>query len=241
MPTVFGQSLDVTRGAFDQPGFGEIPVGSLSIVWFEGNTHADGDWIYMGPGMNTHLARADDLIDVIDPKNLHPVGHIGPGDFDDGRLIGAESNWTPGWVTMHTSVSTAPAKGVHFTDESFMIGLRFMMDDGLHYGYAQFERSAFIPGDPLSIQYRPVRWGYETTAGNAVPSAVGGAEFVAEFDEFWEFGGDDVSGVDIDQEGVSGLSDRELVVGLLASDEDMLDDAGGFEKFECAVDGGFGD
>ena len=170
MPTVFGQSLDVTRGAFDQPGFGEIPVGSLSIVWFEGNSHADGDWIYMGPGMNTHLARADDLVDVIDPKNMHPVGHIGPGDFDDGRLIGAESNWTPGWVTMHTSVSTAPAKGVHFTDESFMIGLRFMMHDGLHYGYAQFERSAFIPGDPLSIQYRPVRWGYETTAGNAVPS-----------------------------------------------------------------------
>ena len=70
---------------------------------------------------------------------------------------------------------------------------------------------------------------------------MGGAEFVAEFDEFWEFGGDDVPGVDIDEEGVSGLSDRELVVGLLASDEDVLDDAGGFEQFECAVDGGFGD
>ncbi len=71
--------------------------------------------------------------------------------------------------------------------------------------------------------------------------AVGGAEFVAEFDEFWEFGGDDVSGVHIDEEGVPGLSDRELVVGLFASDEDVLDDAGGFEEFECAVDGGFGD
>ncbi len=70
--------------------------------------------------------------------------------------------------------------------------------------------------------------------------AVGGAEFVAEFDEFREFGGDDVPGVDIDEEGVAGLSDRELVVGLLASDEDMLDDPGGFEEFERAVDGRFG-
>lgn len=41
---------------------------------------------------------------------------------------------------------------------------------------------------------------------------MGGAEFVAEFDEFREFGGDDVPGVDIDEEGVAGLSDRELVV-----------------------------
>jgi hypothetical protein len=71
--------------------------------------------------------------------------------------------------------------------------------------------------------------------------AVGGAEFVAEFDEFWELGGDDVSGVYVDEEGVSGLSDRELVVGLLASDEDVLDDSCGFEEFECAVDSGFGD
>ncbi len=70
---------------------------------------------------------------------------------------------------------------------------------------------------------------------------MGGAEFVAEFDEFWEFGGDDVSGVHIDEECVAGLSDRELVVGLLASDEDMLNDAGGFEEFKGAVDGGFGD
>lgn len=169
-PTVFGQSLDVTRGAFDQPSFGEIPVGSLSIVWFEGINRVEGDWIHMGPGLNTHIARADDLTEVIDPETMHPVGHIGPGDFDDGKLIGEGSNWTHGWVAMHTSVSTAPPEGVYFTDQSFVIGLRFLMDDGLHYGYAQFERSTFIPGDRLSIQYRPVRWGYETTAGVAVPS-----------------------------------------------------------------------
>ena len=71
--------------------------------------------------------------------------------------------------------------------------------------------------------------------------AVGGADFVAEFDELGDFCGDDVSGLGVDEEGVSGLSDRELVVGLLAVDEDLLDDPGGFEEFEGAVDGGFGD
>jgi len=30
-------------------------------------------------------------------------------------------------------------------------------------------------------------------------------------------------------------------VGLLAVEEDMLDDAGGFEEFECSVDRRFGD
>lgn len=71
--------------------------------------------------------------------------------------------------------------------------------------------------------------------------AVGGAYFVAEFDEFGDFDGDDCAGVGVDEEGVAGLSDGELVVGLFAVEEDMLDDACGFEEFECAVDGGFGD
>lgn len=71
--------------------------------------------------------------------------------------------------------------------------------------------------------------------------AVGGADFVAEFDELGDFCGDDASGLGVDEQGVSGLSDRELVVGLLAVDKDMLDDACGFEEFEGAVDGRFGD
>ena len=71
--------------------------------------------------------------------------------------------------------------------------------------------------------------------------AMGGADSVAEFDELGDFGGDDAAGFYIDEEGVSGLPDGELVVGLLAPEEDMLDDAGGFEEFEGAVDGGFGD
>lgn len=70
---------------------------------------------------------------------------------------------------------------------------------------------------------------------------MGGADFVAEFDELGDFGRDDVSGLGVDEQGVSGLSDRELVVGLFAVDEDMLDDPGGFEELEGAVDGGFGD
>lgn len=39
-----------------------------------------------------------------------------------------------------------------------------------------------------------------------------GADFVADVDEFWDGDGFDFSGVDIDEEGVSGLSYGELVV-----------------------------
>lgn len=44
-----------------------------------------------------------------------------------------------------------------------------------------------------------------------------GADFFSEFDEFGDFDGEDLSGVDIDEEGVAGLSDGELVVGLFSS------------------------
>jgi len=168
---VLGQSLNVTRGAFDQPAMGELPGGSLLISWFAGFDDVDGDWIFMGPGFNSHIARADELVDVVDPYSNHPVGYIAPADFDDGHSIGDDTNWADSWVAMHTSVSTAPSKGIHFTDESFTIGIRFLLDDGLHYGFAEMTRTEFVEGDPLSIGYRPARWGYETTAGVAVPGA----------------------------------------------------------------------
>lgn len=168
---VLGQSLNVTRSADDQPAFGELPVGSLLISWFQSNDRRFGNWIWMGTGRNTLVARADELVDVIDPITDHPVGYIAPSDFDDGRIIGEDSNWAFGWVAMHTSVSTAPTdEGVYFTDETFTIGLQFMMDDGFHYGFVEMTRTLFDAADPLSIQYRPARWGYETTAGVAVPS-----------------------------------------------------------------------
>ncbi len=169
--SVMGQSLNVTRGAFDQPEIGDLPGGSVLISWFQGFDEVDGDWIFMGPGFNSHIARADELVDVIDPYTNHPVGFIAPADFDDGQTIGGDTNWADAWVAMHTSVSTAPSKGIHFTDESFTIGIQFLLNDGLHYGFAEMTRTAFVDGDPLSIGYRPVRWGYETTAGVAVPGA----------------------------------------------------------------------
>lgn len=169
---VLGQSLDVTRSADDQPALGELPIGSFMISWFPANDRRYGNWIWMGTGRSTLVAQADGFVDVIDPKTNFPVGYRGPGDFDDGRMIGDDTNWAFGWVAMHTSVSTAPTpEGVYFTDETFTIGLQFLMDDGFHYGFAEMTRSVFDPSDPLSIEFRPVRWGYETTAGVGVPSA----------------------------------------------------------------------
>ncbi|MBO6512944.1 MAG: hypothetical protein JJ974_03120 [Phycisphaerales bacterium] len=168
---VLGQSLDVTRSAHDQPALGELPVGSFMIAWFQGNDRRFGDWIWMGTGRSTLVAQADEFVDVIDPKTNFPVGYRAPGDFDDGSEIGEDSNWAFGWVAMHTSIPTAPTdEGVYFTDETFTIGLQFLMDDGFHYGFAELSRTAFDPNDPLSIEFRAVRWGYETTAGVGVPS-----------------------------------------------------------------------
>ena len=66
------------------------------------------------------------------------------------------------------------------------------------------------------------------------------ADFVADGDEFWDGDGLGFARVHIDEEGVSGLTNGELVVGLLAVEEDMLDDACGFEEFEGSVDRRFG-
>ena len=169
--SVVGQALDVTHDSFDQPAFGELPRGSFMIMWAAGQNAVEGDWVFMGPGFNTHIGRADELVDVIDPYSNHPVGYIAPEDFDEGGEIGESTHWADAWVTMHTSVSTAPSKGIHFVDESFVLGIRFELDGGLHYGFAEMARTGFVDGEPLSIGYRPVRWGFETTAGVAVPGS----------------------------------------------------------------------
>ncbi|MFK7759725.1 MAG: hypothetical protein AB8C13_07260 [Phycisphaerales bacterium] len=169
--SVLGRGIDVTRSAFDQPTNGELPTGSFMIARFESAFPVEGDWTLLGTGLNTNIARADELIDVIDPYTNSPVGAIAPADFDDGRSVGADTNWTLGWVNMHVDIGTAPtAEGIYFTDESFMIGVRFTMDDGVHYGFAEMTRTQYIPGEPLSIGYRAIRWGYETIAGAPVPA-----------------------------------------------------------------------
>lgn len=164
-----GLALDVTQSAFEQPGLGELPVGSFMFTWFEASDDVGGDWIYIGQGRNTQVSQGAELIEVIDPYTFHPVGHPGPGDLDDGQEIGESTLWAPSWVVTHAVNSQTPSEGVFFTDESFTLGLRFVMDDGVHFGFAEMTRTGFTEGEPLSIGYRPVRWGYETTAGVSVP------------------------------------------------------------------------
>lgn len=169
--TELGQSLDVTRSAFDQPELGGIPAGSFLFAWFEAPDTTSGDWIFMGQGRNTQIGQALEHVDVTDPYTFQSVGHPGPEDYGKGQEIGESSLWAPSWLAIHAINSQTPDGGVFFTDESFTIGVRFELDDGVHFGFAEMTRTGYTHGDPLSIGYHPVRWGYETTPGVSVPGA----------------------------------------------------------------------
>jgi hypothetical protein len=72
--------------------------------------------------------------------------------------------------------------------------------------------------------------------------AQGGALVGDDGVEFGDIDFDDVAGVGADEDVPrAGVAEDELIVGLVAVDEDALDDAGVGEEFEGAVDGGLAD
>ena len=169
--SVLGHSLCVTRSAFDQPEPGVLPERSVLILWARSPVRELGDWISMGPGYQTRASVSETPGQAVDPFTGAVIDHQVLRDHDDGSVIGPDATWSGDWSMLHANISTAPTdKGLAFTDMSFTIGLEFIMDGRTHYGFAQIERNAFDPSDPLSIDYRPVRWGYQTTAGTPVPS-----------------------------------------------------------------------
>lgn len=164
---VAGQNLLVTADAYNQPTPGTLPGGSVWIIWTHGTDLSLGEYIYIGPGHITDLAIHEDAGTVIDPPTGTPIPQDILHDFDDGQLIGnnvlSNFTWGAGWVTLHVDVSTAPTtEGLYFTDDSFIIGLRFFIGDDRHFGFIIMERTQHTPGESRSIKWKPKRWGYES-------------------------------------------------------------------------------
>lgn len=173
---VLGQSLDITKPADAQPAPGQLPSGSLLIMWTTGPFRELGEFIYAGPGWNTKLAIDDEQGVAIDPPTGAPIGYEIFHDFDQGTTIGpqdtTEYDWFDAWVCLHADVSTAGPEGVYFTDRSFIIGVEFLIDDETRYGFIEMERTEHIDGQSHSIKWMPRRWGYESQPGVQVdPSA----------------------------------------------------------------------
>ncbi len=163
---ILGQSLDITRAPDDQPKLGDLPSGSVLIMWTTSPFRELGEFIYAGPGLNTKLAIDDEQGVAIDPPTGAPIYYDIFHDFDKGSPIrpdpGTEYEWSGSWVCLHADVSTAGPEGVYFTDDSFLIGVRFSVDEQTHYGFIEMERTEHVDGQSHSIKWMPRRWGYET-------------------------------------------------------------------------------
>jgi hypothetical protein len=162
---LLGQSLNITRSAFDQPELGELPIGS--VLFMETSGFA-GDFIFMGVGRLTLSSRANEGTFVPDPFGGFNVPYFGPTDFGIGDEVSSSSNIVDGWRMMHARNHLTDEQGIYSVDRSFTVGISFELDDGVHYGFAQFERSSELRNNELEINWHPIRWGYETVAGVGV-------------------------------------------------------------------------
>lgn len=159
---IFGQSLDITRGAFAQPKAGETPRGSIFFMHTSGFA---GEFIWMGTGMLTLTARSTQGTPILDPYANYPVDYFGPQAFAQGDTVDASANFIEGWRAIHGYNNLTGLPGVFTTADTFTVGVGFELSDGTHFGFAQFKRDYEIRNGRVSIQLTPQRWGYETVAG----------------------------------------------------------------------------
>lgn len=159
---LLGQSLDITRNAFDQPAVGDLPGGSFFLMQFNG---PGGDFVWMGTGRLTMIAQAMVATLIPDPFAGELIPYFGPQNFQESDLISSQSNFTKGFRAMHGVNELTSETGIFTLQEEFTIGLQFELDDGFHYGYAQLERTVEFHNGDLDIQWHPTQWGYETAAG----------------------------------------------------------------------------
>lgn len=168
-PTL-GQSLDITRSAFDQPEIGDLPGGS---VFFMETSGFGGDFIWLGMGRLTMTARSTKETLIPDPFVGQLVPYFGPTDFALGEQINESTNFVDGFRAMHGVNQLTGDLGIFTVGEQFTVALQFELADGMHFGYARFERSIEHHNQGLDIQWHPIDWGYETVANrgiNVVPA-----------------------------------------------------------------------
>jgi hypothetical protein len=160
-PTL-GQSLDITRSSFDQPNIGDLPGGSIFFMQLNG---PGGDFIWLGMGRLTLTARSTIETLIPDPFAGQLVPYFGPTNFAAGEQINDSTNFIDGFRAMHGVNHLTDEMGIFTVEEQFAVALQFELADGVHFGFARFERSIEVTLDGLDIQWHPIDWGYETTAG----------------------------------------------------------------------------
>lgn len=171
--TILGQSLDITRGAYDQAALGETPAGSLFFMHIN---DISGEYIWLGTGSVTRTAESDESVLIPTPGVPGGAAFYGPADYAPGAAVGPGDRFVDGWRAIHGLTELTGAGGVLVVDEVFRVGVEFERGGGLHYGFAEFEVSSRVMGTELELSVLPVRWGYNDRPGEAavvIPSAPG--------------------------------------------------------------------
>ena len=170
---IYGQSLDITQGTNQQPKAGETPAGS---IFFMHLIDLNGEFIWMGTGSVTNTAESTEFILIPTPLGPEGVEYYGPEVFGAGDSIGAGTNFVDGWRPIHGYNDLTGLPGTFTVEENFTIAIEFEQDDGLHYGFAEFNRSYSVLNGEVQVDLVPVRWGYNDIAGQAaivVPAPAG--------------------------------------------------------------------
>mgnify|MGYP003663365283 CR=1 FL=1 len=160
-----GQTLNITASPFDQPIPGDLPEGSILIMETH---HSGGDFIWMGMGRVTTAAKSTNATLVPDPWAGEYISYYGPQGYANGDLVDESANFNDGWRMLHGANELTDDQGVFSVAEVFTVAMAFELSDGMHYGYAQIERTIEMHGGEREIEWHPLRWGYETQAGVAV-------------------------------------------------------------------------
>lgn len=159
---IYGQALDITHNAYEQPGVGEMPSGSVVFMHLIGYT---GEFVWMGTGRTTNTVRSTKGTPIPDPWANQDVDYYGPQGFTDTDTVDQSANFVDGWRAIHAFNDLTGLPGIFTVGERFTVGIEFQLDDGTHYGYASFTRRFEIRNDRVEVYINATRWGYETVAG----------------------------------------------------------------------------
>ncbi|MAO20495.1 MAG: hypothetical protein CMJ35_11255 [Phycisphaerae bacterium] len=177
---IYGQSLDITHAADQQPMIGEMPAGSIFFMHLQ---DLNGDFIWIGTGTVTNTAESTDPTRIPIPIAPEGIDYFGPQAFHDGDAIDSSANFVDGWRPVHGYNDLTGLPGVFTVDDAFTVGIEFEQDGGMHYGFAQFDLSYEVREGVVDIDIIPTRWGYNDIAGQAatVVPAPGGVMLVGVF------------------------------------------------------------
>jgi|GEM_PF-3013153 len=173
--------LDITLPASGQAGMnihGPIPDNAIAIQFRAAQVSFDVGWtgIGAGSGSNDSVVSGDDYTVhyLADPGT--ETSFTMPSLFAPSSSVGAGDDHQP---LVYLSANQTAESGFDdhwFVPQRIAIGVVLELDDGTHYGFAEFEN--VNPIGSSDRNYRPIRWGYESDPDVAmvVPAVCGDAD-----------------------------------------------------------------